>query len=502
MDWPSVSQPLITDDDIDHFFDYDFGLLIDPDYCRAVHKYDSQDFQSQDLSTNEQWDQWVNTTQPSNSGSLKKPGFSLLLLSPVELEIAGIPSPHYYLPLAKPHWKKITESFCLHEAICKGIEDNKAYSGFLVKRGILPHDPAETLEMFTAIMDSTHRPQSISFSSTYFTKSKTSCGVLFNCDSDQKDLVCRLLEASPEVSNHPFLVLGLYAELQRDRMQKLVMGVQTIRDITMACLRMDRAQTSSASIITWQLSNQLRQGIARAKEAEEIINDTKRHFEKITKYVAKSSKASKQPEFFEATSRYQDRFEEIMIELDSLVAACRIVAEDLTFTGDLFMVEMSRQSLQAARQAKNSTAVAFVAMLYLPMTSVATIFAMPAFQFQNRWWNMAFKDRPSSSTTSPSDDNNGSDNFPGSPGEVVSGYLTIYLVLSTVLTGLTIAFYFCYTREKPEPPPVHVSQVEDKRVYNIRGVRGKSRDSSLRSVSRKTRRRTRRSARNGTVPSE
>ncbi|KAK3689670.1 hypothetical protein B0T22DRAFT_514316 [Podospora appendiculata] len=91
-------------------------------------------------------------------------------------------------------------------------------------------------------------------------------------------------------------------------------------------------------------------------------------------------------QFANSTSRFTKRLEEISTEFDSMMGQCRTSSEELTFTRELFMAELSRQEVERSRQeAKASRVIAFVAMLYLPMTTAATIFAMPVFNFQSHW---------------------------------------------------------------------------------------------------------------------
>ncbi|KAK4162971.1 hypothetical protein QBC43DRAFT_290515 [Cladorrhinum sp. PSN259] len=447
MDWPAVSEPFLTDDDIKDFFQYDFELLDDTDPCLALGDFHQNELIWNDVETDEEWTQWLK--MPNDNRIVYSIAKFVRLTSPVEAQMMGIPNPHTYLPLSEDRWRRIAKSFSLGRAIRKAMEDNKTYSGFMIRRGV-DRDPEEleTLEMFTAVITSTDKLYNVSLSSTYFTKAQLSLAVIFNCDNDQKNLIYRILKASPEVSNHPLLMLGVYAELQRDRMERLVKGVHGARDKLMTSLNMEKGQVSRAAVLTWQASCDFREAIAQAKEAEEVIRDTKRQIEKITKHIGDKSEAKKQELFKEATSRFECRFEDICIELEGLMSLCKIVAEDLIYTGGLFMGETSRQNtIKAGLQA---TVIAFLAMLYLPMTSIATIFAMPAFQFQNRWWDMAFRySPPHTNGTSPSGNSNGGNGK--SRDDIASGYFTIYLFVSAFFTYATLRFHFWYTLELQPP---------------------------------------------------
>ncbi|KAK4660136.1 hypothetical protein QC762_0015880 [Podospora pseudocomata] len=130
------------------------------------------------------------------------------------------------------------------------------------------------------------------------------------------------------------------------------------------------------------------------------------------------------------------RFEEIGIELDALMARCRIMFDDMTYSEELFMNELLSDDAERARdQAKMSTVIAFVAMLYLQITAVATIFAMPIFampifEFQNDWRDIYFKQAEPNASKQP----------------VLSSYFWVYLIVSVTLPAFTVFGWWHYAR--------------------------------------------------------
>lgn len=101
------------------------------------------------------------------------------------------------------------------------------------------------------------------------------------------------------------------------------------------------------------------------------------------------------------------------------------------------------EAKQSRHQAKAATVLAFVAMIYLPSSTVATIFAMPIFDWQARWWDIhaIFEAQASADSASPSENQTAGD--PG-PAAVLSGYFWIYFSVSLFLTFLTVAICFFY----------------------------------------------------------
>ncbi|GAB1313737.1 hypothetical protein MFIFM68171_03947 [Madurella fahalii] len=390
------------------------------------------------------------SSQSPDIGNQTLSGFQVLLSSqPMPLSL-NLPIPHYYLPIPEGNWRRITEAFHLHNAICKAMQSNKSYSGFLRKQR-----SDEELEMFTAVMTSTDRPHNISMSSTYFTKRRLSVAVIYNCNNDQKLRVEELLGDSPEVSSHPLLMVGIFAELQRDRVQKRVTAVNRVGDEIIEEVdrvlveRAEDVKSNSGKI--WKFLKILQQCIANSKTAEEEVRAVRRQLEMITRQIETQSSAWTQQEFIDATNRYERRFEEIKMELDGMMAECRMTAENLTNMAALCMSEHSRlETAKATRLTNASSVIAAVAMVYLPATSLATIFAMPVFDFRNEWWNMHFKVEPSGNGTSSGLE--GNDRFPSPSGPVLSGYFWIYLILSISLSGITWFLYQWWIKDDQNPP--------------------------------------------------
>ncbi|KAK4673971.1 hypothetical protein QC763_0019500 [Podospora pseudopauciseta] len=223
---------------------------------------------------------------------------------------------------------------------------------------------------------------SVAISSTYFSSSKLTVAVLFSCSEEQIARVEDLLASSPEVKSHPLLTVGLFAELHKDRMQEIVKNALYECTAAITELKLDR---DAPSVVKrdFKLSRKLRNCRLKTKMAEEEVRTTKGLLEKMITQVEEEQRL---------TRRFKQRFEEIGIELDALMARCRIMFDDMTYSEELFMNELLSDDAERARdQAKMSTVIAFVAMLYLQITAVATIFAMPVVEFQNDWRDIYFK---------------------------------------------------------------------------------------------------------------
>jgi hypothetical protein len=172
--------------------------------------------------------------------------------------------------------------------------------------------------------------------------------VFYACDARQVAHIAALLHASPEVASHPLLMVGVFAELQLNRMRLLERTVVQMCDLNNRQSELNWA--CKQAFLIKDLSNRLRQGILKAREAEEEmraaraqlkemadrIDDQKKRWEERnppgTAWVSKAAADS---------DRFKGRFKEIDIELDGLMAQCRIAAEQQSYAGALVSYEFT-----------------------------------------------------------------------------------------------------------------------------------------------------------------
>ncbi|KAH9897539.1 hypothetical protein F4778DRAFT_783117 [Xylariomycetidae sp. FL2044] len=255
----------------------------------------------------------------------------------------------------------------------------------------------------------------------------------------------------------PHLLLGTTAELHLKRLEELVrqqenqcgnvtLSLETLLDST-------AQRQSSDQGITSDLIAEIKTSRAESKKVEEEIKATKRQLEKVLPPAWSCSTGSKAPSERTPTDsyaaelvdyRYQQRFADIFAQLEGLMARCRISIEELSFNTDIIRSELARQETKhSGQEAKISTVIAFVAMLYLPMTT--TIFAMPIFQWSNDWRDWRFNSVNKGNSSSSDDGNGGTDGLP-----VFSGYFWIYLGISLGFTWMTIEGWWRFTSREVE----------------------------------------------------
>ncbi|KAL2149109.1 hypothetical protein VTH82DRAFT_8457 [Thermothelomyces myriococcoides] len=325
------------------------------------------------------------------------------------------------------------------------------------------------MELHTAVAAPFNRPGSFTLSCTYICDSRLSLAVFYSCDKAQTRLIENLLATHPEAASHPLLMVGVFAELQMERMLGLLRKVHEMCDKTMRQFERDWSVRCTSFIR--DLNKQLLDGVFMAKEAEEEmravqaqlkemadrIDDQKKDWQRR---IIVFSRTDESAIFIDLFDRFKRRFREIHMELDGLMAQCRIAAERQSNAGSLFMSELSRQEAVASRRhAGQSTYLAWIATIYLPVTSVATIFAVPAFNFENKWVDVRW--RPVNDT---SGDTNGSSSPSDPPKPVFSGYGIIFIVVSATLTVITYMLWMGRKRQAAKEEEEDKSQQGDPLV--------------------------------------
>ncbi|GAB1312325.1 Cora-domain-containing protein [Madurella fahalii] len=471
MDWPAFERPFLSDDDLP-FFKCEESTL-----PSKVLRHSSEALKA----------------PPKSEGRemTDRSGYHILLSArvlPVQTN-PEVPSGLQYLPIERNIWKQIAQRFKLHSVIRKALQRKKSYSTCLTSKSTI-----EPVELFTAVISAAW-PSNIAISSTYFTKSKLTLAVIYGCNGMQMKKIEDLLKMSPEVRDHPFLMAGIFAELQRDRVESLVLGIEKkLDDIMTEDLKFHRVDVpEEARGLNWRRSHRISLFRGEVKKLEEEARTVKGELKKMVRHMASVAKKEENriprleqekeeivQDFITKTERFIERFEEICTELDSMMGKCRFASEELTFAREVFMAELARKEAHnTSQQTRMSTVIGFVAMLYLPITAMATIFATPVFDFKNDWQDIRLNHLgPSDSDQSSS----GDQNLP-----VVSGYFWWYFLSSALLILVTLIYWYTKRKDKDNGPSGSNDEAEDS--HNIESktptvVEGKSETS--RSVSKES----------------
>lgn len=198
-----------------------------------------------------------------------------------------------------------------------------------------------SLRMYTSAMSWDHQSwtsaNSLAISSTYIEASKLTVAVIFGCSEQQMARVEELLASCPEVKSHPLLTVGIFAELHKDRIQEIVKKAIYECNAAFTDLKLDRDAPPLVKR-DFKLNRKLRNWRLKTKIAEEEVRTTKGLLQKMISQVEEEQQLQSfqyDGEFATSTRRFKQRFTEIEIELDALMARCRMMFDDMTYSEEL-----------------------------------------------------------------------------------------------------------------------------------------------------------------------
>ncbi|KAK0644329.1 hypothetical protein B0T16DRAFT_460396 [Cercophora newfieldiana] len=435
-------------------------------HSEAHPTYDSLELPTDQSDHNyPRWEQWIQsealqeTTRGEPRDVTDQSGYHVLLCARVlPFQVKPLmPNPLQYLPIRKDIWKGIVQRLRPPGAIIKALRMKRCYTICLAS-----NTGTEPVELFTAAIPPRGTASPIAISSTHFIKSRLTLATIYGCSEKQMDRVDALLRMSPEVRSHPFLMAGLFAELQRDRMELLVQEMENELDCIMVHeLQFHRSDVwkEKRGVLYWDSSRRISHFRNKAKQLEDEIQTLKGELEKLTSYMetpldgdniegdpipqaptqshrggpARTQPARPPVSSDKQTKRFVDRLGEICRDLDPLIGRCRYAVDELTFAREVVRDELaSREAHDTGQQTRSSMVVGFVAMLYLPITAMATIFATPVFDFHNDWRDIGNRPFP----TPDDNDASGQRDLP-----VVSVYFWYYFSLSVFFTIITVLIW-------------------------------------------------------------
>ncbi|KAI0021331.1 hypothetical protein F4780DRAFT_737940 [Xylariomycetidae sp. FL0641] len=440
------------------------------------------------LSSQQDWDRWFQDLGVGDNGTTVSPERQardcvyILCVPKVKDVTSGIPASLTDLPFSERNFQKVLQAFWLLPGHVLSAISRQAVSSSTIWH---PMDDPEggTLEV---VMHMSVTPKkgygAFALASTYVESTGTTFAMVLGCSQSQMDDVKKILEHAKYALGHPSLLLGISVELYEKRLE------QHSKDACGECVRVTRdleewgkpgnnqGQEDKKSVDEkqiWGLITRVRDCRNRAKNVEEEARTTKQQLEKVfnqelTQYsvprrlfntagVQKPGRPSPDPPLSEEEVlmiRFRDRFADVLAKLDGHMAECRIGFEEMSFAADIIRSELARQEAELSRQeakhsaqsAKLSTVIAFVAMLFLPMTTTATIFAMPIFGWDNNW-----RDRRWHSVKGGDSKDSGSDNEGNDQQPVFSGYFYIYFAVSFALTFFTIDAWWQFAMDDRDP---------------------------------------------------
>ncbi|KAI2777414.1 hypothetical protein F4815DRAFT_481413 [Daldinia loculata] len=441
MEWFPDSDPFIAPNHLD-LFDYELPVRTKGQQCRVIQNWGLdavQDAEMIDLPDHQSWENWIQTLDFIRDDfivdKLPKNGFIILCIpraEDIKLTDSAVLSAYTDIPLDKDSsesWQKVVKAFHL-PAHFPMLAVRKQTSLTSVARTYKFPEGPEKIWMHTAVVNPDSDEESFAMAATHFEKQNLTLAVMFCCSDEQIRRIQGLVNIHQDAIGHPLLMLSIYVELQYDRLCTMISKRHWQYDTLMGEKAFQEAKEVKDRF-SWETIHKVRSTREAIRKAEEEVEATKLQLSKALSDLQMLKTLKDEPST-RMTEIISERFNDIIMMLNGQSSKCRILVEDISFATDIMRSELSRQEAQTSTEnSKFATGIAFVAMIYLPLSTTATIFAMPIFQWSNDWRDLRYRPVDSGNTS----DSGGPSDATMSP--VVSGYIWLYISISAALTFIT-----------------------------------------------------------------
>ncbi|KAH9908537.1 hypothetical protein F4778DRAFT_350718 [Xylariomycetidae sp. FL2044] len=424
MDWP-VEDAEWSAHDLKNF-DFEERATV------SLRKLSTDESVVKDIIWNKNdWETWFDDIP--NHSSLEA-GVYVILCSRAEPVFDGAPSPISYLSMTRGTWQRLCRAFHVSRSIIRVI--SRQVACFTSVHETVPTS-AQPRTSFTARM-SANLPDDVAVTVTYTPSTQTIFAVFFGCSRQQMVEVERRVHMARDKVEHPLLTVGIFAELERER---LVAAVDQL---------LDRFTLKSEHLEGGGRSWDPRTDMSSAKTQENLslclqsrsladhIRAVKRQVAKLVAEIDRlgSSRLTARKGAEERADpqkgrrlkkvgiQMKKRLAEILDEYDDKIDECDMIQSNTSLAMQTVWNDIAKRdsnlntkiarantnlAMETKREGTQMRSIALLTMIYLPISSVAAIFSMDLFN-----WGA------------------------GAGESVVSQYIWIFAVLSLGLTALTL----------------------------------------------------------------
>ncbi|KAI0439417.1 hypothetical protein F4803DRAFT_568561 [Xylaria telfairii] len=376
------------------------------------------------------------------------------------------PSQFTSITIPKSDWNKAAPLLYIPSYYADVIERNVS-SVLSVYR---PNTPEGPLRMQIGIT-TPEVEDGFAFAATHFQSRRFTSAIMVGCTHQQVEYVKRLVSSFKDSHQHPLLILGLFAELELRRLEKLV-GGQKFASKELKDKLDDTQREEDTANPSWNMIGDVLKMRDEFQGAEMEVDAAKRQLvtgciRQIQELQEEYERNLADPKFrdharaekdLEVTRLFSERFHDIVSRLEGIAAQCRLRVESISVWTDLIQSNLARKEANtSAQNTKIATIIAFAALVYLPITGVATILAMPIFGWTNDWKNLKFQSVGANDQPNGTSPDSGPANSTGTGLPVVSGYIWVYIAISVLAAIPTllpfIIFIYKPTAKKVQSQP-------------------------------------------------
>ncbi|KAI5860607.1 hypothetical protein GGS23DRAFT_599415 [Durotheca rogersii] len=405
----------------------------------VLQKRDSDTTLVKETLEGQDWESWIDKTQDAISAGN---GLYVVLFSRAEPVFEGIPAPVSCIPVTKDVWKTLIKLFRVHRSIARTIA---RMATFVASDYEQEDESAECNIFFTARM-STHLNGDLALSLTYIPSTESTLAVMYGCSPRQIQEIEKRIRAAGERTKYPLLMLGIFAELERHVLSAMVESL-----LGKFVLRATRLETGSwdpsQDLTKEKTQDQLRMCI-ESMNLKDHIRGVKRQISKLLAEMDQfedhfvshggDDGGHKALWFKRVGLEMKKRLKDIMNDYEEKIDECNMIVENITLAAQTVWNQIAMHdselntriaranttiALETKRESTQMRSIALLTMIYLPISSVATVFSMNLF------------------------------NWEAGDGEpVVSHYIWVFIVFAVGFTAITLSVWIYLTRrhEKEE----------------------------------------------------
>jgi hypothetical protein len=303
------------------------------------------------------------------------------------------------LMLSRDDWKSITELFHVHRNITRTILRDIAHFSSV------RHTPESSRVpeiCYTARMAAA-LPDDLALSTTYIPSAGITYSVVYGCNDSQMHEIWRRVSSASDHADHPLLVVGIFMELDRERLigmaeclaDKFTLGSDILENKSWestnpkmqgyleVCLR-------SRTLIDYirAVKRQLTKVLVEIDELEKLWRQSKhtRSNDNANPKAEKEKRQRKITGMLETGEKMKQRIREMLDEYDDKIDECKKMAQNLSLAMQSGWNQIAREdsvtntriskantmiALETKRESAQMRSIALLTMIYLPLSCVA-----------------------------------------------------------------------------------------------------------------------------------
>ncbi|CAH0027135.1 unnamed protein product [Clonostachys rhizophaga] len=346
------------------------------------------------LSTDESWERWFANAIGVSPLDTEREGLHLLLCSRAPEVFEGDPSPPSYLPFTLPIWELLVPSWHVHRGITRVISRRVAcFSATKYLNGNNQFEFSYLARMSAGL------PDDLALSTTYIPATKSQFCIVYGCNKSQMQKIQRRISLAGDGLHHPLTTVGIFAEIERER---LVNAVDDLVDqFSLRAEVLDMKYWNTDIPVD---NRKTRENLAiclRSRELADQIRSTKRQVSKFISDVDRfnewmigtNSEGTNNAVDFkermklrETGERIKGRLQDILHEYDDKIDECKMMSESLSLimqtqwnqiaqkdsttntkiarVNNMIAIETKTESIQMK-------SIALLTMIYIPLSCVA-----------------------------------------------------------------------------------------------------------------------------------